>query len=737
MNRIALLLLAPILIFSACNDASLFKTDGYTLYADKVEQEGSTATVISPVEIESDFEEAGSWKLSADLSAFPRFTSDIPITEAMYNLSVEELTRNLTPEGRFVSSKGAADLSSRDIGYAGFLGLGVVAPGAVKASLMSRVKAGRILQEPGIGGSWPVWVDRVSWILSAWDYYKITGDKNFLMDAYGVAVNALNEDLKVLFNRQYSLISGGSYFSGTPGKNLPSYMEPVDVFTTMSLTNNATYYQVFRVAEQMAAELGQPSGGYMTQSKKVSIGINKYLWNPEKGYYNQFLYGRNFHLPSNRAESLGEALTVLFEIANDQQSASLFAQTPGTPFGLPASFPAGAPNEPGLNGSVYPMVNGYWAWAAAKSKNANAALYAISSIYRPASLLLSNRLSVSSQTGGTESQAAKADGHLWSIAANLSVVYRVYFGLDFQAKGLAFFPVVPEKLGGVKKLSGLKYRNAVLDITLSGFGTGISSFKIDGAPAEKFYIPAEMEGAHTIEIVMNGQKQPAETLNIQPALAAAPDLQYTTENNTFNFSARDDIAKYQIYQNGTVIKELETPAFSVTESALSAEFIFSATDRNGFSVYGGAPFLYSPPQATLIVEAETAAPRSSFAATGYTGSGFLDLTTKSNRVLKYTVNIDKLNVYLIDLRYANGNGPIDGGDKCAIRQLYVDNTLLDAFVMPQRGENAWSDWGYSNPLRARLSKGTHTISIEYESQNENMNGAENRVLIDHIRLIKE
>ena len=94
-------------------------------------------------------------------------------------------------------------------------------------------------------------------------------------------------------------------------------------------------------------------------------------------------------------------------------------------------------------------------------------------------------------------------------------------------------------------------------------------------------------------------------------------------------------------------------------------------------------------------------------------------------------------VYLIDCRYANGNGPVDSGDKCALRQLYVDDTILDAFVMPQRGENAWSDWGYSNPLRARLSKGKHTISIEYETHNENMNGAENRVLLDHIRLIKE
>ena len=50
MKKAVLLLLAPVLILSACNDSSLFKTDAFTLYADKVEQDGSTATVISASE---------------------------------------------------------------------------------------------------------------------------------------------------------------------------------------------------------------------------------------------------------------------------------------------------------------------------------------------------------------------------------------------------------------------------------------------------------------------------------------------------------------------------------------------------------------------------------------------------------------------------------------------------------------------------------------------------------------
>jgi hypothetical protein len=56
------------------------------------------------------------------------------------------------------------------------------------------------------------------------------------------------------------------------------------------------------------------------------------------------------------------------------------------------------------------------------------------------------------------------------------------------------------------------------------------------------------------------------------------------------------------------------------------------------------------------------------------------------------------------------------------------------FVMPQRGANRWSDWGWSNVLRIRLRAGAHTLTITYAPNDENMNRRENTALLDHLRL---
>src|SRR2546430_11951577 len=48
-------------------------------------------------------------------------------------------------------------------------------------------------------------------------------------------------------------------------------------------------------------------------------------------------------------------------------------------------------------------------------------------------------------------------------------------------------------------------------------------------------------------------------------------------------------------------------------------------------------------------------------------------------------------VYAIDLRYANGNGPVNTEDKVAVRTLLVDGATTGVVVMPQRGTNRRSE----------------------------------------------
>jgi hypothetical protein len=114
----------------------------------------------------------------------------------------------------------------------------------------------------------------------------------------------------------------------------------------------------------------------------------------------------------------------------------------------------------------------------------------------------------------------------------------------------------------------------------------------------------------------------------------------------------------------------------------------------------------------------------------------VEINTTENPGLNLIVNIDNDGDYAIDFRYANGNGPTNTENKCAIRTLAIDDKNIGTALFPQRGKEEWSNWGYSNMNKVHLTKGKHTISLNYNEWNENMNGTINQAMIDFVRIIK-
>src|SRR5690606_104352 len=96
-----------------------------------------------------------------------------------------------------------------------------------------------------------------------------------------------------------------------------------------------------------------------------------------------------------------------------------------------------------------------------------------------------------------------SDQMLWSMAGNLAMVYRVFFGMSFEADRLVFDPYVPQAYTGTKQVNGFKYRDAILDIEVKGFGNAIARFTLDGQEVEQPEIPGELSGRHRIVIELN------------------------------------------------------------------------------------------------------------------------------------------------------------------------------------------------------------------------------------------
>ena len=135
-------------------------------------------------------------------------------------------------------------------------------------------------------------------------------------------------------------------------------------------------------------------------------------------------------------------------------------------------------------------------------------------------------------------------------------------------------------------------------------------------------------------------------------------------------------------------------------------------------------------------EAEDFAPKSDSAFKGFSSAGFVEVSTKLNRSLSFAVDVPVDGLYSVDFRYANGNGPTNTENKCAIRTLQIDDKETATVVFPQRGKNEWSNWGFSNSVKVDLKKGKHSIALVFRDYDDNMNGDINQAMIDFVRLIR-
>ncbi len=130
------------------------------------------------------------------------------------------------------------------------------------------------------------------------------------------------------------------------------------------------------------------------------------------------------------------------------------------------------------------------------------------------------------------------------------------------------------------------------------------------------------------------------------------------------------------------------------------------------------------------------APAANYPYKGFTGNGFIELSTTQNKTVSIRIDITESGNYAIDCRYANGNGPTNTLNKCAIRTLNNDGKKIGTIVLPQRGNDEWSNWGFTNSVAIHLEKGTHTMDWEFTKPlMEEFHGIQLRTPLLHIIIL--
>jgi len=403
------------------------------------------------------------------------------------------------------------------------------------ASLLEPVAARNTLWavcERAPGGSLMIqqdnqWWDKVIWITGAWSHYTVTGDRTFLASAYEVAKDELSRMRRERYNADYGLFQGPAFFcDGIAGYPEPEYdphngssfvLDHPYTHELMALSTNCVYYNAYRCASRMAAELGRPvSEAHQSDQAALSLraAINKHLWMPSKATYGYFVHGAGplqGRLDPSQ-EGIGLSFAILFRVASTAQAQSVLHVAHRCAHGITTSwphFPQFDDAHPGRhNGVVWPLVNGMFACAAAQTGRAdlyrdeveNAALLALASDHR--------FFEVYNATTGVPDGGWQTGSHwpsqpdqTWSATAYLRMIYSGLFGMRFEPKSLLFSPTLPTEWGAVR-LTGVRYRSAVLAIALNGSGSRIARFLYDGKPLARPAVPSTATGSHAIVITL-------------------------------------------------------------------------------------------------------------------------------------------------------------------------------------------------------------------------------------------
>ena len=732
----------------------IVSTPAYTWAGDTVHQGPYKAWATSPDHIQSTYHAQPGyfmpiddhWTRKNDLSSYPQLITPNLLHTAVYNMGLDEMVNAVEPDTTLRTGKEWAGVWTRDVSYSILLSMAYLQPEASRISLEHKIDPlGRIIQDTGSGGAWPVSTDRQIWTVAAFEVYKVTGDKAWLKRAYDVARRSLETDAATIYDPVTGLVRGETSFIDWREQSYPKWMQCADIYSSISLSTSIVHAEAWKCLSQMARLLGDQKAGDLYEGRFEAIrdAVNKYLWLPDKGYYAMYLYGRDNQIANPRAETLGESLAICWDIADRARSQSITENNPITPFGPGIFFPQIADMPPYHNNALWPWVDAWWTIANAKAGNEPGFLQAFGALVRPAALFCTNKENFVLDNGDIATEL-NSSNMLWCLAGNLAITHKALFGITFMPDRLEFHPFVPEVLGQTRTLKGFKYRKAILDITVEGYGQDVAAFYVDGKKRSlPEFTAKEAKGSHQVRIVLSSRPIPPlrvhESANVKAPLT--PIVRYNA--GVMSWNPIEYINHYIIYRNGRELLTTHSTTFRPTEPG---EYQVVGVADDGTPGFASEPVSHERAntirqfagEGTAVVSPEVPEEyRPKEPLTGYEGDGFIELDQNTAPV-EMEIEFPEQGDYFLQLRYANGNGPVNTENRCAIRTILVDGQPAGIVVMPQRGRANWSDWGYTNSLLLPdLTKGKHTVTILYDPATDtNMNRATNHALLDALRLTR-
>jgi hypothetical protein len=599
-------------------------------------------------------------------------------------------------------------------------------------TLRRRVSHGLIEQEPGIGGCWPVATDHLIWAIAAYEVYNVTGNHKWLHEIYPIIKATLNKDLHYLWEPYFELIHGETSHPTVSEGIYPTWMTTTDIYSSMSLNTNAIFIATLRLMGTISEILNQDGAEYAALESKLSASLNNNLWMPSAGYYSEYLYGVANPIQSSTTDNLGQTLAILLGIANREMALSILTSTPIRPQGIAYTYPLRRDIQSIEEQESSPFMQTMWLLSAAKVKHMQALNFALSALYHRAA----THGTYTIIPEATTSDNSRIGINALNCSAATAIAMRLYAGITFTPDSISFAPVIPSLLSGVKTITNFHYRNSNLTISITGTGSKIKSFAIDGITSHQHSFAGELHGDHTISIVMANDTPEPHTLTqiTEPQfIAKSPSLSWT-DSTTAKIDNIIQGLEYKTYINGEITDNAITDTYVVTDTANYHNIAIAPL--NGYTC---KPLEYLTQSAISTIEAELLAIKGTrHIKDKKLSKTFTELTIWKNTRIRFSYRAKNDGIYFVDVRYANGNGPNGPCRKSVIRALLADEQYIGDIIMPQLGDNDWTTTAFSNRIRVHLTPGIHIFTIEYKPlRNEPIDFASSSALLDYVRITRQ
>lgn len=230
-------------------------TKAYSWHGDTISQGPYMATAPSEHKIISTYSAqpgfhmpiSKEWNLKNDISAYPRLSTGNRLHEAIYNMGLDEMVNAVEPDTTLRTGKEWAGVWTRDVSYSILLSMAYLQPEASMISLRKKVDSlGRIIQDTGSGGAWPVSTDREIWCVAAYEIYKVTGDKEWLNFIYPVVKKSLETDDQTVYDALTGLVKGETSFIDWREQSHPRWMQCADIFNTETLSTSIVHARAWQ-----------------------------------------------------------------------------------------------------------------------------------------------------------------------------------------------------------------------------------------------------------------------------------------------------------------------------------------------------------------------------------------------------------------------------------------------------------------------------------------------------------